>query len=324
MLFDFLRVPVAWLQRNRNFVTATHVGGRSLTEAKNVAVFVHFDRRGEIHDYVLFYLRALLDVGFDILFVSNGPSLTPAALTRVSPLCVTVLCRKNVGYDFGAYREGLRLLGNLSRFQQVLLANDSVYGPLFDLRTILSRCNDEASVWGMTDGWSHRYHLQSYFLLIGQEALRAPRFMRFWNSLLPMQSKGWTIRRYEIGFTQTMLRAGLKCKALFPYRQAAADIAHAYNAGEFSDQTLEPHMQSFFEKVFRRVERGAPVNPMHEFWDHMIGGLRCPFIKRELLARNPARIPHVYLWERLIRSTSPYDTDLIVRHLQIVARDRAP
>lgn len=324
LLRGYLLVPAAWLRGNRNFVTATYAGDRVLADAAKVAIFVHFDPGGEVHDYVLFYLRALRDAGFDILFVSNGGALKATALDRIRPLCVTVLCRENVGYDFGAYREGLRFLGDLSRFERVILANDSVYGPLFDLPSILARCDDEATVWGMTDSWSGRYHLQSYFLSLGRPALTSPRFALFWNSLLLVQSKTWIIRRYEIGFTQALLRDGLRCDALFPYRLAASDMARAGDAGQFSSKNLEPAMSSFFDRVLRGVERGTALNPMHQFWDHLIVAMRCPFIKRELLARNPARIPHVYLWERLIRGVSDYDTDLIVRHLKSASRNRAP
>jgi lipopolysaccharide biosynthesis protein len=323
-LFDYLWVPAALMRRHRDFVRAIHAGERDLADARRVAVFVHFDRGGEVHDYVLFYLRALREAGFEIVLVSNGKGLTPRALTRVLPLCAAALSRENVGYDFGAYRDGLRFLGDPSRFDQVLLANDSVYGPLFDLNDTLARCDDSADLWGITDSWSGRYHLQSFFLLLGRAALVSPRFNRFWNDMLLVQSKNWVIRHYEIGLTQALLRDGLTCTALFPYRVAAADLAMAAHAGQFEDRALTTTMQDFFELVFDRVERGLPLNPMHQFWDHMIAVLRCPFIKRELLARNPAAVPHVHVWERLIRGVSSYDTRLIVRHLQLAARDRAP
>jgi lipopolysaccharide biosynthesis protein len=315
---------VGWLRRNRKLVTTTYPGEKSLDDVKDVAIFVHFDRCGQVHDYIMFYLRALRDAGFEILFVSNGRGLTREALARVSPLCVGILCRRNVGYDFGAYRDGLRWLGNPSRFRRILLANDSVYGPFFDLKTVLARCDDSASVWGMTDSWSGGYHLQSYFLLLNHSTLVSTRFGEFWDELLLLQSKRLIIRHYEIGFTKTMLRDGLRCDALFRYRTAAQDFALASNAGKLSNEALTPKIRDFFASVRRHVDEGRPLNPMHHFWDHMIGNLHCPFIKRELLARNPARIPHAYLWERLIRSVSTYDISLIVRHLQTTTRNRAP
>ena len=68
---------------------------------------------------------------------------------------------------------------------------------------------------------------------------------------------------------------------------------------------------------------GVRSNSMHHFWDHLIIKMRCPFIKRELLARNPARVPYVYRWENAIRQVSNYDTNLIVQHIQSSLRNRA-
>ncbi len=322
-LVDYALLGIAWLRRGRKAVIVTHAGSRALASGAQAAVFVHYDRRGEVHDYVMYYLEALRAAEFEILFVSNGGKLAPASLERVRPLCAGVMIRRNIGYDFGAYRDGLRALGDLSRFRRVLLANDSVYGPLFDLRNALSQCDDSAAIWGMTDSWSARYHLQSFFLLFNHAALVAPRFKQFWDEML-LLPKSAVIRFYELRFTQLMLRQGLRCAAVFPYRRAAEHLARAGNAGTFADETLSPRVQSFFEDLFRGVEEGATFNALHHFWDHMISELRCPFIKRELLSRNPANIPHAYLWERLIRSVSTYDTEMIARHLQITTRDRAP
>ena len=55
-----------------------------------------------------------------------------------------------------------------------MLANDSVYGPLFDLKEILARCDASADIWGMTDNRAGGYHLQSYFLLFRGRALVCP------------------------------------------------------------------------------------------------------------------------------------------------------
>jgi lipopolysaccharide biosynthesis protein len=321
----YAHLPAAWLRRERRFVRAAHDGGRTLHDAAKVAVFVHFDAAGVVQDYVLFYLAALRTAGFEIVLISNGQDLAPAAMAQVLPMCAHVLARDNIGYDFAAYRDGLAFLGDLSRFDTVVLANDSVYGPLFDLRDILARCDPLIEVWGITDSWSGRYHLQSYFLLLQGEALRNPCLARFFAAVLPIQSKLWVVRHYETGFSQAMLRGGLRCGALFAYRDAAADLLAAARAGQLSDPLLSPELHKFLDWICQKVQRGRPLNPMHHLWDHLISHMHCPFVKRELLARNPASIPHAVLWEQVIRSVSSYDTSLIVRDLQItVARDRAP
>lgn len=273
----------------RSFVRATHPGQQGLRDGGKVAVFAHFDRDGQVHDYVLTYLRALGHAGFAVVFVSNAPRLANAAVERLRPLVALVLHRRNVGYDFAAYRDGLAVLRDLSRFDQVVLANDSVYGPLFDLDALLRRCDHRADAWGMTDSREHGYHLQSYFLLFRTAALASPAFAAFWRAVRPVQSRQWVIHHYEVGLTQHLQRAGLRCGALFP-----CDMVMA--AGPPPTD-------------------GKPVNVMHVHWDRLITAMACPFIKRELLLYNPLKVGRVSRWRDVIRGASSYDTELIARHL---------
>jgi lipopolysaccharide biosynthesis protein len=47
-----------------------------------------------------------------------------------------------------------------------------------------------------------------------------------------------------------------------------------------------------------------------------------PFIKRDLLQKNPVSIPYLARWPEVIGSVSDYDTDLIVRHLETSLKNR--
>lgn len=299
-------------------------GERTIIGAKRIVVFAHYDRRGRVHDYVHYYLLALRRVGYEIVFVTNSPRLEQQAIAALRPICALIIRRQNRGYDFGAYKDGLSLIGNLGAFDELILANDSVYGPFHDLASVLARCDGSASVWGITDSWSKRYHLQSYFLLFRREALISPHMAEFWNSVRYVQSKEWVVSRYEIGLTQVLLRSGLRCASLCPYRRASAALADAVlTAGLLDREDLPDRHLRYVADTFNAVEYGRPLNSMHHFWDHLIIKMGCPFIKRELLAHNPARIPYVYRWEIAIQRVSNYDTNLIVRHIQSGLRNRA-
>ena len=317
---------VLWaeIRPRRNYIVERHPGWRDLDGARRVAIFIHYDNRGRVHDYVLHYLAALREVGFEIVVVSNAPKLGEAALQQLQPLCAEIVRRKNVGYDFGAYRDGVLALGDLSRFDELLLANDSVYGPLYALEETLARCDDGAAVWGVTDSWERRYHLQSYFLLFKKPALLHPSLGQFWRGVKHVQSKLWIIRRYEVGLTQSLIRGGLRCVALFPHRTAVSAFDTAVRAGGLLDsEALTAQHRDYLRTLYRAVERGDPVNMTHFFWDFLITDLRCPFIKRELLTQNPMGVPFIWRWEQVIRKATDYDTDLILRHLETDVRNRA-
>src|SRR5437667_9971620 len=147
-------------------------GRIDLQATSRIAVFSHFDRRGRVQDFVHYYLRQIHDAGYAIVFVSAAPQLDPAAIEQLTPICGLILRRDNVGWDFGAYKAGIEVITNLDRLDSLLLANDSVYGPVHDLGALIGRMNPaEADVWGITDSWERRFHLQSFFLLFGKTAV---------------------------------------------------------------------------------------------------------------------------------------------------------
>jgi lipopolysaccharide biosynthesis protein len=320
----YFAVVIAIMRPRRDWIVERIAGERSLDGARHVAIFNHFDPRGHVHDYVLYYMQSLRAAGYEIVFVSNSERLNPHSVSALQPLCAMILCRKNIGYDFGAYKDALSLIDDLTAFDTLILANDSVYGPLQDLAPILARCDDSAAIWGITDSWSKRYHLQSYFLLFRSEALASPSMRAFWASVRHVQSKRWVITRYEIGLTQHMLRAGLRCAALYPYRAAVAALTSGVlDEGLLERKDLSELHRRYLGEIFSAVERGTPLNVMHHFWDHLIIRMRCPFVKRELLQRNPAGIPFIYRWEDAIHKVCDYDTGLIVKHMQSRLRDRS-
>jgi lipopolysaccharide biosynthesis protein len=321
-LVSEFRGLLALLRRRTGYIEDRWPGVDGDELAGRVCVFVHFDRAGEIHDFVLHYLREIREAGFKIIFVSNAPKLKPAAVQRVRSLAAIILRRANVGYDFGGYKDGLSLIPDLARVDLLLLANDSVYGPFRPLTDILSRRGNDAQFWGLTDSWDRAYHLQSYFLLFGRVALAHEAFGRFWKSVRYVNSKGYVIRRYEVGLSRTLMKAGLRGKALFPARTAALAVIESVRNGSLKNENFDDTGKRFLAAIYRALENGAPLNVSHYLWDYLIVEMGYPFVKRELIAKNPVSIPHIARWPEVIGSVSSYDTDLIVRHLELSLKNR--
>ena len=68
-IIDFAQTARGFLRLRGNYVVERWAGDRSL--ARRIDIFVHYDRRGRVHDYVIYYLNALVEAGFEIVFVSN-------------------------------------------------------------------------------------------------------------------------------------------------------------------------------------------------------------------------------------------------------------
>jgi lipopolysaccharide biosynthesis protein len=309
------------LRRRTDFIEERWSGLQSLSNASRVAVFNHYDQQGVLHDFVAYYVRQLNEAGFTVIFVSNSPWLSRDAIDRLLPCCALILRRANVGYDYGALKDGIAQIPSLERVDTLLLANDSVYGPFHPLKDLIARMDRRADVWGITDSWQTRYHLQSFFLLFNRAALHSPVFKRFWSKVRYVQDKGWIVEEYEIGLTRAFEEGGLRCASLFPFREVGAALLEATKGDHPApaDPILSKHLWLMRESV----RRGVPLNGTQYFWDFLIERMGCPFLKRDLLRENLEKIPFVQYWEKVVGSASGYDTGLIARHLAATLGDRA-
>jgi hypothetical protein len=285
----------------------------------DVAVFCHFDPDGAVRPDVLGYVAALRSAGFSVVVVSNSGRLVPEDAAALRGLCAAVLVRRNSGRDFAAWREAMGRLG-LPRVEtrRLLLANDSVCGPLAPLEPLLARMDDAADMWGMTDSEELGWHLQSFFLLVGSGVFRSKAWQRFWRGVRPMPSKLLTILWYEVGLSRYLTRAGFRLRALFPVRQyspspcgrglgggGGARDGFDDGATAASPPPPNPLLQGEGEKFNRHhpsqnhhfqpdiqshQPQGRPLNPTLSSWQ-ALRAAGFPFVKRSVLRTDPNAIP---------------------------------
>jgi hypothetical protein len=296
---------------------------------RRVVVFCHFDGRGRVAEHVRRYLTALVEAGLSVVFVTNAGRLEPEADAWLRPRCAWIVVRRNIGFDFAAWRDGMVVAGLPTAETELLcIANDSVYGPLRALEPVLTRMDFEAAdVWALTDSWQVRFHLQSYLVAFGARALQSPAFARFWRQVRDLRSKEAVIRQYEIGLTHALLDGGLTCAALWPYTdtlstlrggQPDEEVRPAAPAEPLGD--VQRHAE---QRILGAAARRIPLNPTADLWRPLlVAGF--PFVKRELLRKNPAHVPDVAAWLDLARATSPDGADVILRDLRSSLRKSAP
>ncbi|KAA5612501.1 lipopolysaccharide biosynthesis protein [Rhodovastum atsumiense] len=285
------------------------------------------------------HVAALKAAGFSVIFVTNSGRLRREALFALQSLCAGIIIRRNIGYDFGAMREVIEHL-DLPRAdtEMLLLVNDSVYGPLRPLDDILARMDfNQADVWGLTESWQRRYHLQSFFLAFGRTALTDPAFRNFWRKVRPVTSKWWVISRYEIGLTQAMVKAGLRVEAVWRYSDLVRRVPplggiqaemepEADAEAKAYPGMLDPMVKSRLthrQYIRTASSKRTPLNPTSDLWrDLLESGF--PFIKRELLQRNPGEVADIAEWREVVRQTGSTAAEWIERDLKRVMRNRAP
>lgn len=285
---------------------------------KTACVFAHYDRHGKVDDYVLYYLRELQKVAELIQFVTTA-DLSDTELRKVEDLGVNVIQRKNEGYDFYSYKLGIEAI-DLSRFDELIVCNDSVYGPFSELATVLGEMRARgANYWGLTDSFDFYHHLQSYFFVFSGDALRSHAFEDFWQSMEILDDKEEIIRRYEVGLSRSMAAAGFQFEALARSRKFS-NLRHIgshwrYYCGMLWRRWKEP---MFWANGFRVVSGKLHVarNPTHIGWRFLIRKGGVPFVKVELLRDNPKGINDLDRVFTVIQSVGDYPVQYIEDHLR--------
>jgi lipopolysaccharide biosynthesis protein len=298
--------------RRGNYIRERIEGDDPLRDAPRAAVYVHFDSHGIVHDYVVHQLCELVGAGYRITFVSNAPVLPANSRARVQPLCKELIWRSNIGYDFGAYKDGIASIAGIDRLDSLILMNDSVYGPFSNLRDTLAKIDGwTTDFWGIADSFENRHHIQTFFMVFMPNALRASAFRIFWSTLPYVGHRMWVIRNAEVRLTQVLQDARLKTGVLAPYGAVAATARE-----RLARQAAPESGRAAFERYRAQVLKDGMVNPTQFYWDVLITDYACPFIKRDLLTSNPNGVPGTSRWPQVIAAHSGYDVSLIARHLK--------
>ena len=181
---------------------------------KRVVCYAHFDGKGQVRPFVLHALQMIRPWCADLVFVSNSP-LPDQDQALLASSATHVIVNNNTGYDFYMWKLGLESV-DLSLYDEVILMNSSVFGPLFAMEPVFSAMAAVAcDFWGITECFQMQPHIQSYFLVFRKTMVRSEAFRLFWNSILPYTNKLQVIQSYEVGLTQWFVesdfRAGVYC-----------------------------------------------------------------------------------------------------------------
>jgi lipopolysaccharide biosynthesis protein len=295
--------------------TLSDSGGFRPDPTRQLCLFAHFDPDGRIDSYVLHYLKELRErLKADIVFVTASPVLDQADRRRVAELTRRIIHRRNRALDFGSWNTAIRHLGwqEIEQYRGLLIANDSVYGPFQSLSRV-EREMDHATpdphpvALGLTASEETEPHLQSYFLWFNQAAVRSSQFRRFWNRFIYHRSKHRIIMRCEIGLSRTLRRAGASLISVFDGAKALAEA--------------EGSAPSARRQFYRSASSRAP-NPTQYAWRTLIEHMGFPFVKADILKRNPCELPDTHEILPLIRRISDYDTEMIVQNVRRVGESR--
>ncbi|MFT4260670.1 rhamnan synthesis F family protein [Microbacterium sp.] len=195
---------------------------------RRALIYVVYDRRGDVEDYILYALEQLRRHCDTIIAVVNG-KLTPDGRQRLEKVSDEVLQRENRGFDIAGYKHGLDHLGDrVAEYDEIILANDTWYGPVRSFAPVFERMDrQELHFWGMTDhprvepnpftGTGYlAYHLQSYWLVVRRDMFLSREWTDYWRALPELNTYEDAVVKHEAVFTEIFISHGFVGEVAFP------------------------------------------------------------------------------------------------------------
>lgn len=209
-----------------------------------LGIFCVYDKDGVIDDYIIYLLQEITKVLGHLSIICNG-KLSDEGRERLRQFTDDITVRPNKGFDMGAWRQGiLSVKKSLSDYDELVLFNDSFYGPFYPFDEVFTRMDSEypdADFWGIT---VHRKttdpsglcpygylpeHLQSYFLVIRSRLLHTDDFVSYWENAGEARTMEEAVKKYEVCFTKHFFDKGFNYAAYCDTRDWEPDYTVSTN-----------------------------------------------------------------------------------------------
>lgn len=243
--------------------------------AKRLGVFIFYDRDQMIDDYVMYMLDSLNDAVEKIIFVSNS-DLSKEELSKLDKYNIDINIRENKGLDAGAFKYVYDKYKReyLSSFDELILLNDTFFGPFRPFKDIINDMGDrDIDFWGLTanfnspdgtnhskDGYIHS-HIQTYFVAYRKNVLESDFFNKYWSKYDINKNNSFekVVNNHETYFTYSLEKQGFKWDTYVNLDHYKKDeMKYNYNIYGYSAYTLLRYYNCPFIKrknfVFNKLD----------------------------------------------------------------------
>lgn len=262
---------------------------------KRLFLFAGYDKNGIIDASLIMYVDALSKLG-DVV-VCMDSNCTETELKKLGKITVHAMASRHGEYDFGSYKRAYNWARenlDLDKYEFVYMANDSMYGPLFDLAPYLAKMESgNLDAFGMVKN-PHRKspHIQSWFIGMRKNVFTSKWFNDLLQSVRHHDDKGSVTILYEHGFTKHLIENNLSWDA--PYSAPGRSI---YNRVKYFYKNKMP----FVKKLAFSRHNGALGRQLLYILNHVSPATRDAIMKNanrvygeqyisKILTRNPIKI----------------------------------
>lgn len=192
---------------------------------KRYGIYVFFDKDGVVDKYNYFFLKEFRKKIDNLLIICNG-EIEKDGEEEFRKISDEFIKRPNEGFDVTSYKLGIQLKGYefLNNFDEVLIFNSTVFGPLYPLNEMFdSMSTKDIDFWGITSfnatdfdpfgTIKYKYipeHIQSYFMVFRRSLFDTDDFRKFFDTLPKIKNYQEAIGFFEAIFTKHFSDLGYK------------------------------------------------------------------------------------------------------------------
>lgn len=192
--------------------------------AKRLAIYFFYDRRGIVDRYVPYFLDDLKKNVSEIFIVCNGRLQEDGR--KVLEQYGTVMRRENKGFDVWAYKSALESFGweKLQVYDEVIMMNNTIMGPVYPFAETFKKMDEkDVDFWGLTEyfkikgdpfGYSpYGYlpdHIQSHWIACRRSLVQSREFQEYWDNMPMIEDYMQAVGKHESIFTKKFADMGFK------------------------------------------------------------------------------------------------------------------
>ena len=192
-----------------------------MRKQKRLFLFAGYDANGIIDDAMIFYIRALSIHG-DVI-VCMDSTCKKSESDKLKKYTIKTITERHGEYDFGSYKRAFGYARDkkiLVNYNHIYLVNDSVFGPLFDIRKTLhdmEHTKTDATGIVIATHKTHKY-MESWFVRINKKIFLTNWFDNFMSSVQREEQKYIITVKYEHGLTNIIRNNGCSCGCIYNVR----------------------------------------------------------------------------------------------------------
>ena len=192
-----------------------------MSRNKCLFLFAGYDKDGIIDGALIYYLRALSKYGDTILCMDSNCSKSEIA--KVKKYTIKTIAKRHGEYDFGSYKRAYLYARDkdlLKNYDFVYLVNDSVLGPMFDIKQTLTATQTKyTDAVGLIVS-KHKTHsyMESWFVCLGKKIFTSKWFYDFITSVQHEDYKYIITVKYEHGLTNLIVNNNCSYSGIYTYR----------------------------------------------------------------------------------------------------------